>query len=230
MKILSFFIPRGGRDILMFNCLLCSYLSYRKGRKVLAVDMGKPLYNLYGDRVRELALCRNVDSSTLYPIIRMDPGGEDIERFISSIPELSALYDYVVINFPSTFGSEDAICRLVKMGLLDGVGVPIGVDGVKAALAAFTYRTLLSLGLAPMLFLYGIQSDTPHSTLEELRQWFEKRDMKVSGSMIAGTYTSQTNTDCPLPIYSSTAYPTIPVGKLNPKLETLFEEFQNANL
>ena len=57
MKVVTFFMSKGGTGKTSFNIMFASYLTYILGRRVLVLDVDFPEYNLYFYREREKDDC-----------------------------------------------------------------------------------------------------------------------------------------------------------------------------
>lgn len=118
MKVVTFFMSKGGTGKTSFNIMFASYLTYILGRRVLVLDVDFPEYNLYFYREREKDDYLSKDKElpeNIYPIEQVQNVSENhIRNVVSNLKRLDGAVDYVIVDFPGSFTSSDAICRFIE--------------------------------------------------------------------------------------------------------------------
>ena len=149
MKVVSFFMTKGGTGKTSFNIMFASYLTYVLGRRVLVLDVDFPEYNLYFYREREIDECRMSGKElpeNMYPIEQVENSSEEhIRNVVNNLKLLEGTVDYVIVDFPGSFTSSDAICRFVEEEALDFVVLPTEADNIVMCSAKYGHKAFALL-------------------------------------------------------------------------------------
>ncbi len=142
MKTISIFTEKGGEGKTTLSVLLASWLAYSAGEEVTALDFDHPSYQLWQTRNIEQrqifaaipALSRAASENAFYPVQRVmgkDTGYDEatLDTITRTVRELRASGDgYLVMDFPGRFLRNDAAYRLLHVGLVDLLVIPVSSD------------------------------------------------------------------------------------------------------
>ena len=228
MKVVSFFMTKGGTGKTSFNIMFASYLTYVLGRRVLVLDVDFPEYNLYFYREREIDECRMNGKElpeNMYPIEQVENSSEEhIRNVVNNLKLLDGAVDYVIVDFPGSFTSSDAICRFVEEEALDFVVMPTEADNIVMYSAKALAKVFKETGVRCMVFLNRVDLREPERKYANTVEWFNMEGIHLSESRVkkAAAFTKDRKDNGFM--RSSLCFPMKKMLRENPGVVDLFDE------
>ena len=228
MKVVSFFMTKGGTGKTSFNIMFASYLTYVLGRKVLVLDVDYPEYNLYFYREREIeeylskgrALPENI-----YPIEQVENSSEEhMRKVVNNLKLLDGTVDYVIVDFPGSFTSGDAICRFVEDEALDLVVLPTETDNMVMCSAKALVKVFMETGVRCMGFLNRVDNRQQEKKYDNAVEWFDLEGIPFSRNRVKGAAALTKDAKESGFVRSSLSFSVNKMMRMNPGLVGLFEE------
>lgn len=222
MKVITFFSIKGGTGKTTFNLLFASYMKYYLGKKIMFIDLDSPAYNAYHIRQREIQESKCVED--LYVLDRLGVENiKDATRIASSIRGVKDV-DYLIIDFPGSFNTGDAITAFARMGVLDLVVIPLEVDKMILSSSISLARTFKAMGQKTLLFFNRVYPTEKPEVYDELSQVFVGESFKVSMHRVKNTLKLRRDSGAANSMRSSVCFPEKQILKSNPAIIGLFQE------
>lgn len=142
MVRISIYNEKGGVGKTTISYLLASYLSYVKGKSVCVLDFDYPGFHFYEIRREEEQILRDPKSPLSiwirnnplgippYDILKVPTNTAGVYDPLYVFQFLKSLggYDYVIMDFPGRFTSDEPIAFIAANGYLDFVAIPTDTD------------------------------------------------------------------------------------------------------
>ena len=229
MFVLSFFSAKGGTGKTTFNMSMASYLKYSLGRRVLLLDADPPEYSLFNSRERELAYRREhggVDEEKLYPVWKVkDTRPEGIDVLAGKLSALESGFDFVIVDFPGSLDSDDAIWRFAKKKILNLVVIPVDMDPMALASATQLAEVFRQTGQQVLVFFNKVHGKIAPAKYDAVEAVFRERGIAVSPHRIKQALAMSRDSGGTLSYLRSTIdFPEKTVRELNPQMTDLFNE------
>lgn len=229
MKVISFFSAKGGTGKTTFNVLLASYIQYRLGKRVMILDFDYPEYNLAYMRRRDLRYMERegilYSDEQLYPIEEVErKTPEQIRSMAKAIRSLAEELDYMILDFPGSFATDDAVCELVLEKAIDLIIIPVELDPMNIASMRTLARILQENGQRTMLFFNRVQGTEPEAAYVRLREWFAEDGARVSEHVVKHSVSMKKERDEKSHVRSTVDFPLAYANKRNPGIIKLFDE------
>lgn len=228
MKVVTFFMSKGGTGKTSFNIMFASYLTYILGRRVLVLDVDFPEYNLYFYREREkddyLSKGKELPEN-IYPIEQVQNVSDShMRNVVNNLKRLAGAVDYVIVDFPGSFTSSDAICRFIEEESLDLVVMPVEVDGMVMSSARSMAKVFKETGVKCMVFLNRVDYRQNESRYVHAGEWFDSEGVTFSRNRVKGAAGLTKDMKDNGFVRSSLCFPMKKIMRENPGVVGLFEE------
>lgn len=225
MKVISFFSAKGGTGKTTFNMLFASWLAYEKGKRILFLDFDGPEYNAAFCRERELG--SDEPSDSLYPIWKVENRSlEKIKALSAQLRQIQDDVDYVIMDFPGSFETEDAVCRLSRAKVLDAVIIPVEMDSMIIASSKALAQVFQAAGQKALLFFNRVHGKEKPELYAALRTWFSENGINISQNRVRTSLAMRRDCESDASIFcrSSICFPDKNIRATNPKIIELFNE------
>ncbi len=222
MKVITFFSIKGGTGKTTFNLLFASYLKYHLGKRVMLIDLDFPAFNAYNIRQREVNGCQCGED--LYVLERINVENmKDAEGVALGINKIKDM-DYIIIDFPGSFNTGDAVTVFARLGVLDLVAIPLEMDKMILSSSISLARTFRAMGQRTLLFFNRIYPTERREAYDELAQVFIDESFDVSVHRIKNTLKLRRDSGVANNMRSSVSFPEKQIQKSNPAIIGLFNE------
>ena len=236
MKVISFFSAKGGTGKTTFNVMLASYIKYRLGKRVMILDFDYPEHNLAFMRQRDLKYLESEGipyrEEDFYPIEPINKyAALDLDWLTGMIGSLSGSLDYLILDFPGSFATGDAVCELLPEGLIDLMILPVELDAMIIASMKSLARILRENGQRTVLFFNRVSGREPKAAYSRVRDWFAEDGSVISENYVKQSVSMKKEMDEVAHVRSTVGFPTAYANKRNPGIVKLFEEvLENADM
>lgn len=229
MRVISFFSAKGGTGKTTFNVLLASYIKYRLGKRVMALDFDYPEYNFAYLRRRDMRFMERegvlFKDDDLYPVERVRKmGAIGLASLSEKIQQLSAELDYMILDFPGSFASEDPVTQLMAEGYIDLMVIPVELDPMIIASMLTLSRLLQDSGQKTLLFFNRVNGNEPKEANHRVREWFAEEGSVISEHFVKQSISMKKEMDEKSHVRSTVNFPAAYANKCNPGIIKLFDE------
>ena len=143
---------------------------------------------------------------------------------MNNLKRLDGAVDYVIVDFPGSFTSCDAICRFIEEESLDLVVMPVEVDGMVMSSARSMAKVFKETGVKCMVFLNRVDYRQNESRYANVGEWFDSEGVTFSRNRVKGAAGLTKDMKDNGFVRSSLCFPMKKIMRENPGVVGLFEE------
>lgn len=227
MKVYTVFNVKGGTGKTTFNVLLASYLQYEKGEETMLIDLDAPLFN--ANHIRNTELSRTSSDDNAYRVESLKiKDKSDALQIARNLERLAGSVRNVVIDFPGSLESDDAIVAFLRQKVIDKVIIPIETDSMILGASLALANTLRRMKQDVCIFLNKVSHKEQQGLYADAVAEFEKDGFKVSPHRVMNTVRFKRNKGEFKFLRSSVCFPKKQILKNSPGLIDLFEEITSV--